>query len=88
MVQKKWMSDYQHNLLGVGAALTEVEKLVPNLRNKDCYVLHYRNLQLYMFLGMHLTEVHHALRFDQRLWMESYIRMNTELVTPRRTSTS
>ena len=51
VVQKKWMSEYQHNLLGVGVAPTEVEKLVPNFRNKDRYVLHYRNLQLYMFLG-------------------------------------
>ena len=73
--------------------LTEVEQLVPNHRNKDRYVLHYRNLQLYMSLGMRLTEVHRALRFDQRPWMEPYIRMNTELrrrppAALRRTSTS
>ncbi|MEW8688825.1 MAG: hypothetical protein AB2556_23655, partial [Candidatus Thiodiazotropha sp.] len=54
-------------------------KLVPNLRNKDRYVLHYRNLQLYMSLGMRLTKVHRALRFEQSPWMEPYIRMNTEL---------
>ena len=52
VVQKEWMSEYQHDLLdGVGVAPTEVEKLVPNLRNKDRYVLHYRNLQLYVSLG-------------------------------------
>ena len=79
VVQKKWMSEYQHNLLGVGVASTEVEKLVPNLRNKDRYVLHYRNLQLYTSLGLRLTKVHRALRFDQSPWMEPYIRMNTEL---------
>ena len=79
MVQKKWMSEYQHNFLGVGEAPTEIEKLVPNLRNKDRYVLHYRNLQLYMSLGMRLTKVHRALRFDQSPWMEPYIRMNIEL---------
>ena len=79
VIQKKWMSEYQHNLLGVGVAPTEVEKLVPNLRNKDRYVLHYRNLQLYTTLGMRLTKVHRALRFDQSPWMEPYIRMNTEL---------
>ena len=73
------MSEYQHNLLGVGVAPTDVEKLVPNLRNKDRYVLHYRNLQLYMSLGMRLTKVHRALRFDQSPWMEPYIQMNTEL---------
>ena len=31
------MSEYQHGLIGAGA---EVEKLVPNLRNKSRYVLH------------------------------------------------
>ena len=78
-VKKDWMSEYQHNLLGVGVAPTKVEKLVPNLRDKELYVLHYRNLQLYMSLGMHLTKVHRALRFEQSPWMEPYIRMKTEL---------
>ena len=79
VVKKGWMSEYQHSLLGVGVAPTEVEKLVPNLRNKSRYVLHYRNLQLYMSLGLRLTAVHRALRFDQSPWMEPYIRKNTEL---------
>ena len=65
VVQKKWMSEYQHNLLGIVVAPTEVEKLVPNLHNKDRYVHHYRNLQLYMSLGMRLAKVHRALWFDQ-----------------------
>ena len=55
------------------------QRLVPNPLNKDHYVLHYRNLQLYMSLGMHLTKGHRALRFDQSPWMEPYIQMNTEL---------
>ena len=32
----------------------DVKKLIPNLRNKTKYVLHCRNLQLYLFLGMKL----------------------------------
>ena len=52
VIKKEWMSEYQQSLLGVGV---EVEKLVPNLHNKDRYVLHYRNLQLYLSLGMRLT---------------------------------
>ena len=75
LVEKGWMSEYQHSLV----APTEVEKLVPNLRNKSRYVLHYRNLQLYMSLGLRLTAVCRALRFDQSPWMEPYIRMSTEL---------
>ena len=30
VVEKGWMSEYQHSLLSLGAAPTEVEKLVPN----------------------------------------------------------
>ena len=76
VVKKEWMSEYQHELLDVGV---EVEKLVPNLYNKNSYVLHYRNLQLYLSLGMKLTKVRRALRFQQSRWMEPYIRLNTEL---------
>ena len=79
VVQKEWMSEYQHNLLSNGVSPTEVLKLVPNLRNKEKYVLHYRNLQLYLSLGMRLTKIHRALCFNQKPWMEPYIRMNTEL---------
>ena len=78
-VKKEWMSEYQHELLDAGVASSEVEKLVPNLYNKNSYVLHYRNLQLYLSLGMKLTKVCRALRFQQSRWMEPYIRLNTEL---------
>ena len=60
-------------------APTEAEKLVPNLRNKARYVLHYRILQFYLSLGMRLMKIHRALRFRQSPWMEPYVRMNTEL---------
>ena len=79
VVPEKWMSEYQHNHLGVGVAPTEVENLVPNLHNKDRYVLHYRNMQLYLSLGMRLTEIHRSLRFQQSPWMETFIMINTEL---------
>jgi hypothetical protein len=79
VVPKSWMSEYQQGLLDAGVASTEVEKLVPNLRDKERYVLHYRNLQLYLSLGMRLKKIHRALRFEQSPWMEPYIRMNTEL---------
>ena len=37
-----------------GIKIGGVNKLVPNLRNKEKYVVHYRNLQLYLSLGMKL----------------------------------
>ena len=42
-------------------------------------MIHYRNLQLYLSLGMRLKKVHSVLAFDQEDWMEPYIRLNTEL---------
>ena len=36
----------------------DVMKLIPNLGDKTNYVLHYRNLQLYLSLGMKLTKIH------------------------------
>ena len=36
----------------------DVKKLIPNLGNKTNNVLHYRNLQLYLSLGMKLTKIH------------------------------
>ena len=36
----------------------DVKKLIPNLGNKTKYVLYYRNLQMYLSLGMKLTKIH------------------------------
>ena len=41
----------------------DVKKLIPNLGNKTNYVLHYRNLQLYLSLRMKLTKIHGVLKF-------------------------
>ena len=58
--------------------ILNTEKLVPNLMDKTKYVLHYRNLQLYLSLGMKLKKIHRILEFNEAPWMEPYIQMNTE----------
>ena len=53
-----------------------VEKLIPNLGNKTNYVVHYKNIQLFLSLGMKLTKIHRVLRFKQSDWMKEYIDFN------------
>ena len=55
-----------------------VNKLVPNLDNKSKYVLQYRNLQLYLSLGMKLVTVHRVLKFKKPDWLKTYIDFNTD----------
>ena len=56
----------------------DVKKLIPNLGNETNYVLHYRDLQLYLSLGMKLKKIHRMLIFKQSDWMKTYIDFNNE----------
>ena len=46
--------------------------------DKDRFVLHYRNLQQFLQLGMKLKKVHRILKFKQKDWMKPYIDFNTQ----------
>ena len=54
-------------------------KLIPNLRNKEKYVLHGQALKLYMQLGMKLTKIYKVLQFEQSDWLQKYISCNTDI---------
>ena len=46
---------------------------------KKNYVLHERNLELYLSLGLKLTKVHSALQFEEKPWLKDYIDFNTKM---------
>ena len=73
------LSDYcKKDTDGYEIKVGDVKKLIPNLGNKANYVLHYRNLQLYLSFGMKLTKIHRVLKFKQSHWMIKSIDFNTE----------
>ena len=56
-----------------------VKKLIPNLRNKNNYVVHYKTLMQYLDLGMELKKIHRGIKFIESDFMKSYIDKNTNL---------
>ena len=61
-----------------GIKIGGVNKLVPDLSNKRKCVVHYRNFQLYLSLGMKLTKAHKILNFKPSDWFKNYIDFNTD----------
>ena len=59
--------------------LGKVEKDVTNLHDKNEYIVHIINLKQALNHGLILKKVHRVIKFNQKAWLEPYIKMNTDL---------
>ena len=59
--------------------INKVEKLVPNLYNKEKYVVHIQALDQALKHGLVLKKVHRVISFQQSAWLKVYIDKNTKL---------
>ena len=76
------LSGYCKNIADkYGIKVGDAMKLIPNLGSKTNNALHYRNLMLYLSLGMKLTKILKVLKFKQSDWMKKCIGLNNEKIT-------
>ena len=59
--------------------INNVEKLIPNLWDKEKYIVHHENLKLYLELGLKIKKIHRGIKFREEPWMRSYIELNMRL---------
>jgi hypothetical protein len=79
-IKKEMLSDYAREIAEkYNVSVGGIRKLVTSLGPRKEYVVHVRNLKLYMDLGMKLTRVHRAVTFNQSKWLSDYIAYNTKM---------
>ena len=52
--------------------------MIPNLKDKVKYVVHYKNLRYYLSLGIKLVKIHRILSFRQNDWLRKYADFTTK----------
>ena len=58
--------------------IEKVEKPVTNLHDKTEYVIHKRNLKQALNDRLIFKKFHRVIKFIQKVWLKSYIDMNTK----------
>ena len=53
--------------------------MIPNLNDKDRYIVHRKTLKQYLDLGLRIKKIHRGTSFEEETWLKSYIELNTNL---------
>ena len=71
-------SEYMHDIaISIGMPpRVSAEKLVPHLGPRRHYVVHFRNLQFYLEMGLVLKKIHRIFSFTQRDFMKGFIQFH------------
>ena len=88
-IKREMLSDYQVKIADLYNSPTDnVKKLVPNFFDKEKFVIHYQNVQLYLRLGLKLKKkkkniyiyiyIYRVLEFNQFEWPKHYVEFNTK----------
>ena len=79
----KYLHDYFNDYPPAPESLkignSQVEKLIPNLWDKEKYILHCGNLKLCEELGLKIKKIWRGIKFKEEAWLEPYIMKNTNL---------
>ena len=51
--------------------INKVKKLIPNLGDKEKYVLHYENLEQYESFGLKIKKIDTGIRFEESQWLST-----------------
>ena len=60
--------------------VSNVRKLVSSFLVQEKYVLHYKNLQLYLRLELKMKKIHRGLELDQFKWLKLRIEFNRQKI--------
>ena len=78
-IKREILSEYQLKINDLcNIPIVNVKKWVLNVFDKEKYVIHYENLQLYLKLRLKLKAIHRVLEFIQSQSLKPYIKFNTQ----------
>ena len=72
-IRKEDLSKYQLSCLSIeDKKVSNVLKLILNLKDKEKYVIQYELLKYYEKLGLKVKKIHRIISFKQESWLEKY----------------